>query len=49
MWKKYKTLARFYVQLDPNNPLSEAEIIALLKQRTRKIVQREYVEQIALA
>jgi hypothetical protein len=29
--------------------LSEAEIIALLKQRTRKIVQREYVEQIALA
>jgi len=49
MWKQYSTLARFYVQLDPETPLSEKEIIALLKQRTRKIVDRNYVEQISLA
>lgn len=49
MWKQYNTLAKFYVQLDPEHPLTKKQIIALLKQRTRKISNREYVQQIALA
>ncbi len=36
MLKRYNTLAKFYVQLDPENPLSEDEIVALLKRRTAK-------------
>jgi hypothetical protein len=49
MWKQYNTLAKFYVQLEPEHPLTKNQIIALLKQRTRKISNREYVQQIALA
>jgi fatty acid desaturase len=36
MTKSYKTLARHYVELDMQNPKSEAEIIRLLKSRTQK-------------
>jgi len=43
MLKRYDLLAKRYVQLDPENPKTREEIIALLKQRTRKIVNREYV------
>jgi hypothetical protein len=43
MLKRYDVLAKRYVQLDPQNPKSKEEIIALLKKRTRKIANREYV------
>lgn len=36
MLKRYKTLARYFVNLDPDNPLSEDEIIALIKRRVKK-------------
>ncbi len=34
MFKRYKTLARFFVDLRPGTPRSEEQIIALLKSRT---------------
>ena len=37
MSKSYGTLAKYYVDLNPNQPKSKSEIIALLKERTRKI------------
>ncbi len=43
MTKQYKTLARHYVQLNPDQPKSEEEIIALLKKRTTRIADRQYV------
>lgn len=46
MCKQYRVLARHYVQLNPEQPKSEEEIIRLLKQRTRKIVDRAYVVQV---
>jgi hypothetical protein len=38
MIKNYNVLANHYVQLDESNPLSKEEIIALLKQRTRRVL-----------
>ena len=49
MLKRYDWLANHYVQLDPNNIKSKEEIIALLKQRTRPIKNREYVTATVLA
>jgi len=43
MLKKYKTLAKYYVVLDPNVKMTEEEIIAKLKYRTRRIEDRQYV------
>lgn len=43
MIKNYKGLAKQYVQLNPDKPKTEEEIIALLKLRTRRILNREYV------
>ena len=37
MTKSYGTLAKYYVDLSPAQPKSKMEIIALLKERTRKI------------
>jgi hypothetical protein len=42
MTRQYRKLARHYVQLDAANPKSEEAIIALLKRRTTRIVNREY-------
>lgn len=36
MLKRYRTLAKFYVSLDPERPLSEDEIVALIKRRLKK-------------
>jgi hypothetical protein len=36
MFKRYHTLARYHVNLDPDNPLSEGEVIALMKRRLKK-------------
>ena len=35
MLKRHRTLAKFVVQLDPNNPVSEEEILALFERRLR--------------
>jgi hypothetical protein len=35
MLKRYRWLARFYVNLDDKNPLNQEEIVGLLKSRTR--------------
>lgn len=43
MLKQYNLLAKHYVQLDPDNPKSKEEIIQMLKLRTRKIKDRQYV------
>lgn len=43
MMKRYDWLAKHYVNLDSNNPKSKEEIMTLLKQRTRRIVNRQYV------
>jgi fatty acid desaturase len=37
MTKSYGTLAKYYVDLNPEQPKSKIEIIALLKERTRKV------------
>ncbi len=36
MAKRYKTLTKFTVQLDPDNPLSDDELITLYKRRLRR-------------
>jgi fatty acid desaturase len=36
MLKRYRTLARFFVNLDPENELSEDEVVALIKRRLEK-------------
>jgi len=36
MFKRYRTLARFHVDLDPDNPMSEDEVVALIKRRVAK-------------
>jgi hypothetical protein len=36
MLKRYRTLARYFVHLDPGNPLSEEEIVALIKRRVKR-------------
>ena len=41
MAKQYKLLAKYYVQLDPENPKSEEEIIALFKKRLRAFTPEE--------
>lgn len=43
MLKRYDWLAKRYVQLDPANPKTQEEIIAKLKERTRRIENRQYV------
>ena len=49
MFKNYNKLAKHYVQLDPENPLSREEIIALLKERTRRFEEAELKEAMASA
>lgn len=49
MLKRYDWLAKHYVQLDPNNIKTKEEIIALLKQRTRPIKNRQYVKAKVIA
>jgi fatty acid desaturase len=36
MLKRYRTLAKYHVNLDPDNPLSEDEVVALMKRRLKK-------------
>jgi fatty acid desaturase len=36
MFKRYRTLARYHVDLDPANPMSEDEVVALIRRRVRK-------------
>ncbi len=36
MLKRYRTLASFYVNLDPDRPLTEDEVVALIKRRVKK-------------
>ena len=41
MFKRYRFLARFYVQLDPDDPLSEEQIVALFHERLRRFSPEE--------
>jgi hypothetical protein len=36
MFKRYRTLASYFVNLDPDRPLSEDQVVALIKRRLRK-------------
>jgi len=36
MFKRYRTLAKYVVSVDPDNPLSQEEIVALIKRRVQK-------------
>jgi hypothetical protein len=36
MFKRYRTLAKYHVNLDPDNPLSEDEVVALMRRRLKK-------------
>jgi fatty acid desaturase len=36
MFKRYRTLAKYHVNLDPKKPLSEDEVVALIKRRLKK-------------
>jgi hypothetical protein len=36
MLKRYRTLAKFFVNLDPEQVLSEDEVVALIKRRLKK-------------
>ena len=36
MFKRYRTLAKYHVDLDPGNPMSEDEVIALIKRRVKR-------------
>jgi fatty acid desaturase len=36
MLKRYRTLAKYFVNLDPDNPLSEEQVVALIKRRVKK-------------
>jgi fatty acid desaturase len=37
MLKRYKALAKYFVNLDPDNPLSEDEIVTMIKRRVKKL------------
>ncbi len=41
MLKRYRTLAKYFVNLDPDNPLSEEEIVALIKRRVKRFETSE--------
>jgi fatty acid desaturase len=41
MFKRHKTLARFFVNLDPDNPLPEDEVVALIKRRLKKFDEEQ--------
>ena len=34
--KRHKTLAKYFVNLDPDNPPSEEDVVALIKRRLEK-------------
>jgi fatty acid desaturase len=36
MFKRYRTLAKYHVDLDPSRPMSEDEVVALIKRRVEK-------------
>jgi hypothetical protein len=37
MTRQHRLLAKFYVDLDPENPKSESEVVSLLKRRLQPI------------
>jgi hypothetical protein len=41
MLKRYRTLARYYVHLDPAHPRSEDDVVALIRRRLRKFSPEE--------